>query len=31
MNLDDEQTVSSVKNEVKEFMKSFVLYPELQD
>jgi glycine hydroxymethyltransferase len=29
MNLDDEKTITSVKNEVKEFMKRFVLYPEL--
>ncbi len=29
MNLDDEKTISSVKNEVKDFMKKFVLYPEL--
>jgi len=29
MNLDDEKTVGSVKNEVKELMKAFPLYPEL--
>lgn len=29
MNLDDEKTISSVKNNVKDFMKGFVLYPEL--
>ena len=29
MNLDDENTIASVKNEVKEFMKQFPLYPEL--
>lgn len=29
MNMDDEKTISSVKNEVKDFMKQFVLYPEL--
>jgi glycine hydroxymethyltransferase len=29
MNIDDEKTISSVKNEVKDFMKQFVLYPEL--
>ena len=28
-NLDNEKTVGSVKNEVKEFMKAFPLYPEL--
>jgi glycine hydroxymethyltransferase len=29
MNLDDEKTIALVKNEVKEFMKNFPLYPEL--
>lgn len=29
MNLDDEKIISSVKNDVKDFMKQFVLYPEL--
>ena len=29
MNIDDEKTIVSVKNDVKEFMKGFVLYPEL--
>jgi len=29
MNIDDEKTIISVKNEVKEFMKKFPLYPEL--
>jgi glycine hydroxymethyltransferase len=29
MNLDDEKIISSVKTDVKEFMKGFVLYPEL--
>ncbi len=29
MNLDDESIITSVKNEVKEFMKQFPLYPEL--
>jgi glycine hydroxymethyltransferase len=29
MNIDDEKTISSVKSEVKDFMKKFVLYPEL--
>ena len=29
MNLDNEKTVGSVKNEVKELMKAFPLYPEL--
>jgi glycine hydroxymethyltransferase len=29
MNIDDEKTISSTKNEVKEFMKQFPLYPEL--
>jgi glycine hydroxymethyltransferase len=29
MNLEDEKTVGSVKNEVKELMKAFPLYPEL--
>jgi glycine hydroxymethyltransferase len=29
MNLDDEKIISSVKTDVKEFMKRFVLYPEL--
>jgi glycine hydroxymethyltransferase len=29
MNIDDEKTIISVKNEVKEFMKQFPLYPEL--
>ena len=29
MNIDEEKTISSVKNEVKEFMKKFVLYPGL--
>ena len=29
MNTDDEKTISSVKNDVKEFMKQFPLYPEL--
>jgi len=28
MNLDDEKTILSVKNDVKEFMKGFALYPE---
>jgi glycine hydroxymethyltransferase len=28
MNIDDEKVISSVKNDVKEFMKQFVLYPE---
>jgi hypothetical protein len=27
--MDDEKTISSVKNDVKEFMKQFPLYPEL--
>lgn len=30
MNIDDEQTISSVKEEVKSFMKQFPLYPELK-
>jgi glycine hydroxymethyltransferase len=29
MNLEDEKIISSVKNDVKDFMKGFVLYPEL--
>ncbi len=29
MNIDDEKTIQGVKNEVKEFMKAFPLYPEL--
>ena len=29
MNADDDNVISSVKNEVKEFMKQFPLYPEL--
>lgn len=29
MNLDNEQIIQSVKNDVKEFMKQFPLYPEL--
>jgi glycine hydroxymethyltransferase len=29
MNLADEKIISSVKNDVKDFMKQFVLYPEL--
>ena len=29
MNISDEQTISSVSNEVKEWMKQFPLYPEL--
>jgi glycine hydroxymethyltransferase len=29
MNIDDEKTISTVKSEVKDFMKQFVLYPEL--
>ncbi len=29
MNIDDEKTSNEVKNEVKEFMKQFPLYPEL--
>lgn len=29
MNIDDENTIQSVKSEVKEFMKQFPLYPEL--
>ena len=29
MNLDDEKIITSVKNEVKEFMNKFPLYPEL--
>jgi len=29
MNIDDEKTIEEVKNEVKEFMKAFSLYPEL--
>jgi glycine hydroxymethyltransferase len=29
MHLDDEKTISSVKNDVKEFMKQYPLYPEL--
>ncbi|MGN6195799.1 MAG: serine hydroxymethyltransferase [Ginsengibacter sp.] len=29
MNLDDEKVISLVKNNVKDFMKQFVLYPEL--
>jgi glycine hydroxymethyltransferase len=30
MNIDDESVITSVKNEVKEFMKQFPLYPELE-
>jgi glycine hydroxymethyltransferase len=30
MNIDDEQTVAAVKEEVKELMKQFPLYPELK-
>ncbi len=29
MNIDDEKTIATVKKEVNEFMKNFVLYPEL--
>ena len=29
MNIDDEKTIDTVKNEVKEFMKAYPLYPEL--
>ena len=29
MNIDDEKTIQSVKNDVKDFMKKFPLYPEL--
>jgi glycine hydroxymethyltransferase len=29
MNIDDEKIITSVKNDVKDFMKQFVLYPEL--
>jgi glycine hydroxymethyltransferase len=29
MNIDDEGTISSVKNEVKSFMRQFPLYEEL--
>ena len=29
MNIDNEQTIASVKDEVKTFMKQFPLYPEL--
>ena len=29
MNIDDEKTIATVKNDVKEFMKAFPLYPEL--
>ena len=29
MNLDDEKTISSVKNDVEDLMKQFPLYPEL--
>jgi len=29
MNIDDENIIASVKNDVKEFMKQFPLYPEL--
>jgi glycine hydroxymethyltransferase len=29
MNIDDEKTVASVSEEVKEWMKQFPLYPEL--
>jgi glycine hydroxymethyltransferase len=29
MNVDDERTIATVKEEVKEFMKQFPLYPEL--
>ena len=29
MNIDDEKTISAVKNEVSAFMKNFPLYPEL--
>jgi glycine hydroxymethyltransferase len=29
MNIDDENTISSVKEEVKAFMRQFPLYPEL--
>ena len=30
MNIDDEKTIATVKNEVKEFMNAFPLYPGLQ-
>ena len=30
MNIDDEATIASVKNEVKNFMQQFPLYPELK-
>ncbi len=30
MNIDDESTISSVRNEVKRFMQQFPLYPELK-
>ncbi len=29
MSIDDEKTIVLVKNDVKEFMKGFELYPEL--
>jgi glycine hydroxymethyltransferase len=29
MNLDNENVITSVRNDVKDFMKQFVLYPEL--
>jgi len=29
MNTDDDKTIESVQNEVKEFMKAYPLYPEL--
>ena len=29
MNADDENTITEIRNEVKEFMKQFPLYPEL--
>jgi glycine hydroxymethyltransferase len=29
MNADDEKTIGSVKEEVKQFMQQFPLYPEL--
>ena len=29
MNIDDEKTIEGVRNEVKEFMKAYPLYPEL--
>ena len=31
MNIDDEKIIASVKNEVKDFMKAFPLYPGFND